>query len=183
LYNFISSRTGAKVIIDSSKNVGYADTLSEVANIDLYIVHLVRDSRATVFSWAKKKKELWQAKPWRVALEWSSRNIASELLKKRCPEKYINIRYEDFIEKPHRCIIEILNFLNSGGVKLTFTSPNEVIIKYSHGLCGNPGRYNRGVEKLVLDDRWRKMKKTDGLIATMMTWPLLLRYHYQLRYA
>jgi len=183
LYTIIKNRTGADVIVDSSKNVGYADTLSKVAVIDLHVVHLVRDSRATVFSWSKKKRELWQMNPLRASVEWISRNLASEFMKKRRPEKFINIRYEDFIENPRRCLGDILKVLNIYDVELPFLSPHEVIIKSSHGLCGNPGRYNHGAEKLAIDNRWKEMKKTDGLIATMLTWPLLLKYRYQLKYA
>ena len=183
LYTTIKNTTGAEVIVDSSKNVGYADTLRGVAGIDLYIIHLVRDSRATVFSWSQKKRELWQTNSFRASVEWASRNIAAEFIKKRHHEKFISVRYEDFIENPRRQVVEILKILNVKDAKLPFMSSKEVIIRSSHGLCGNPGRYNHGLKKLVMDTRWKEMKKADGLVATLVTWPLLLKYRYQLKYA
>ncbi|MCP4745011.1 MAG: sulfotransferase [Desulfobacteraceae bacterium] len=180
LYKLIQHKSGADIIIDSSKNVGYADALKKIKAIDLYVVHLVRDSRAAVFSWSKRKKELWRAKPIRKAVEWSSRNLAAEFLKKRRPVKYFQIRYEDFIKNPQKEVLSLLNFMDFSIKQLPFISKDEVIIKSSHGLCGNPGRYNRGVEKLLLDNRWRQMKRSDNLIATVLTWPFLIKYQYPL---
>jgi hypothetical protein len=180
LYNIIQNKTGADIIIDSSKNVGYGHTLKRVKAIELYVLHLFRDSRATVFSWSKKKNELWKAHPLQTAAVWSSRNIAAEFLKKGQSNKYLKMRYEDFIKNPQEGVRAILNILNVDKVQLPFISSNEVMLETSHGLCGNPGRFNRGVEKLVLDNRWKEMKLFDNLIATFLTWPLLLKYNYQL---
>lgn len=180
LYAIIANATNAEVIVDSSKNVGYADSLTRIGNIDLHVIHLVRDSRATAYSWSKKKQELWQTNPYKTSMEWSSRNIALECLKKRHPDKYIKVRYEDFMTTPRKTILQILHHLQITKATLPFVSPNEVIIESSHGLCGNPGRYSHGVEQLVLDNRWKHMNKRDGLVATALTWPLLLKYHYQL---
>lgn len=180
LYALIQTKTGANVIVDSSKNVGYCDTLSRVPAIDLYVLHLVRDSRATVFSWSKKKEGLWKANPFKKALEWSSRNCSAEFLKKRDPHKYIKIRYEDFIKNPQQVVYSVLHLLRIAEAQLPFISANEVMIETSHGLCGNPGRFHHGVQKIVMDDRWKKMKRSDNLMATFLTWPLLLKYKYQL---
>lgn len=180
LYNMIRNKTGADVIIDSSKNVGYADTLKRMKAIELYVLHLVRDSRATVFSWSKKKKGLWKAHPLKTAAVWSSRNIAAEFLKRGQSNKYLKMRYEDFIKNPQEGVRAILNILNVGKVRLPFISSDEVILETSHGLCGNPGRFNRGVEKLEMDNRWKEMKLSDNLVAIFLTWPLLLKYNYQL---
>lgn len=180
LYNIIRSKTGANIIIDSSKNVGYCETLKRVKAIELYVLHLIRDSRATVFSWSRKKRGLWKVHPLKTAAVWSSRNIAAEFLKRGLSNQYIKMRYEDFINHPQEGIRTILNILNVGKVRLPFISSNEVILETSHGLCGNPGRFNCGVEKLEMDNRWKDMKLSDNLIATLLTWPLLLRYNYQL---
>jgi Sulfotransferase family len=180
LYSIIQAETGANVIIDSSKNVGYGDTLKNVENIDLYLVHLVRDARATAFSWSRKKKELWDAHPLKTAVQWSSRNIAAELLSLRKSGRAIKIRYEDFIAHPRQGVHSILKLLTISNARLPFISPDEVMLGNSHGLCGNPGRYNSGAVKLRIDNRWKGMKRSDNLVATFFTWPLLIKYHYPL---
>jgi hypothetical protein len=180
LYNIIRNQTGANIIIDSSKNVGYCESLKSVQAIDLYVLHLIRDSRATVFSWSQKKRGLWKVHPLKTAAVWSSRNIAAEFLKRGLSNRYIKMRYEDFINHPPQGVRAILKMLNIGKVQLPFISSNEVILKTSHGLCGNPARFNSGVEKLEMDNRWKEMKLSDNLMATFLTWPLLLKYNYQL---
>ncbi|HKZ43206.1 MAG TPA: hypothetical protein VJ044_19770, partial [Candidatus Hodarchaeales archaeon] len=57
LYRAIQSVTGCRVIVDSSKYPSYASILDLLPNLDLYVVHLVRDSRAVSFSWSKKKRQ------------------------------------------------------------------------------------------------------------------------------
>jgi hypothetical protein len=180
LYKIIQNKTGAEIIIDSSKNVGYCETLKRVNAIELYVLHLIRDSRAIVFSWSKKKRGLWKVHPLKTAAVWSSRNMAAEFLKSGLSNRYIKMRYEDFINTPQEKVRAILKILNVGKVQLPFISSNEVMLKTSHGLCGNPGRFNCGVEKLEMDNRWKNMKLSDNLMATFLTWPLLLRYNYQL---
>jgi hypothetical protein len=180
LYTIVRNQTGANIIIDSSKNVGYCETLKRVKAIELYVLHLIRDSRATVYSWSKKKRGLWKVHPLKTASVWSSRNIAAEFLKRGLSGQYIKMRYEDFINQPQQGVRAILDILNVGKVKLPFISSSEVLLKTSHGLCGNPARFNCGVEKLELDNRWKEMKLSDNLIATLLTWPLLLKYKYQL---
>jgi hypothetical protein len=180
LYSLIKRGTGAEIIVDSSKNVGYTDTLDRIEALDLYVVHLLRDSRATAYSWSKKKKELWRAHPLKTSFEWSSRNIAAEMFRLKAQRRYLKIRYEDFITHPRTVVQSILNFVGHPAVKLPFIAPDEVVLDRSHGLCGNPGRYNRGSEKLRLDDRWKTMKGSHKLLTTMLTWPLLLRNNYRL---
>jgi hypothetical protein len=106
--------------------------------------------------------------------------MAAEFLKSGLSNRYIKMRYEDFINTPQEKVRAILKILNVGKVQLPFISSNEVMLKTSHGLCGNPGRFNCGVEKLEMDNRWKNMKLSDNLMATFLTWPLLLRYNYQL---
>jgi LPS sulfotransferase NodH len=180
LYRAIQEHTNAEVVIDASKNIGYCDTLSEIQNIDLNIVHLIRDSRATVFSWTKKKNELWTASPIKMAAEWSSRNLAAEVLRKRNGIKYIKIRYEDFIEDPQEWVQEILKIITKSEMQLPFVSMDEVEILNSHGLCGNPGRYKKGPQKLKLDNSWKKMNAMDRFVTTIVTFPLLKKYRYPL---
>ena len=54
LYCAIQSVSGSQVIVDSSKGPRYAMLLNEIPEIDLRVVHLVRDSRGVVYSWQKK---------------------------------------------------------------------------------------------------------------------------------
>lgn len=55
LYVALAETTQSSVIVDSSKLPSYAWLLSQVPEIDLRVVHLVRDPRAAAWSWLRKK--------------------------------------------------------------------------------------------------------------------------------
>ena len=56
LYRTTQEVSGCRVLIDSSKTNKYCVGLSRIPDIDLHVVHIVRDSRAVAYSWQRKKK-------------------------------------------------------------------------------------------------------------------------------
>lgn len=56
LFRAIAVVSRKKVIVDSSKVPSHGFVLNALANIDLNVLHLVRDSRAVAFSWMKRKR-------------------------------------------------------------------------------------------------------------------------------
>ncbi|HEV2474304.1 MAG TPA: hypothetical protein VGS41_16625, partial [Chthonomonadales bacterium] len=55
LYVAVQKVSGSEIIVDSSKVPQYAWVLAEARGIELHMVHLVRDSRATAFSWQRHR--------------------------------------------------------------------------------------------------------------------------------
>src|SRR5215467_1594185 len=51
IYQSVHKVSGSDFIVDSSKVPQYAWVLAEAQGLELHMVHLVRDSRATAFSW------------------------------------------------------------------------------------------------------------------------------------
>ena len=49
-----STLTGSPVVVDSSKHVSLAFALSHDADLDLRVLHMVRDPRAVAYSWSKE---------------------------------------------------------------------------------------------------------------------------------
>lgn len=178
LYKAIQYVTNNNVIIDASKNVGYGYTLGLLPRFDLYIVHLIRDARATAYSWIKKKQGLWTQRPAKSSLRWFIRNFTAELIGKNSKKNYLRIHYEDFIDRPVKTAEKIVKLIKEPSVKLPFISEDKVKLGNSHGICGNPDRFQNGVIKLKLDQRWREMNKLDQIIVTTITWPLLAKYGY-----
>ncbi|NIT60120.1 MAG: hypothetical protein GWN00_29070 [Aliifodinibius sp.] len=182
LYHAIQSVIGCNVIIDSSKNVGYADILTMIPAIDLHIVHLIRDSRATAYSWRRKKEGLWRENPVKTSLVWNVRNIISGMLGMNSPRKYLRLFYEDFVRDPQEAILQILDLLREkeSSSCLPFVSKYEVKLGGNHSVFGNPNRFQKGIFKLQTDDEWMNgtMKNLDKVIVTMLTWPLLMKYGY-----
>lgn len=188
LYFGIDQLTGGKIIIDSSKVASYAFVLRESANIDLHILHLVRDSRATAYSWKRKKLRpeiYWkkaymnQYSPIRSASEWTIMNGLLHSLK-RGGTPYIRVRYEDLVNNPREAIREVMRILSLDmpGDEI-FDTERDVSLGVDHTVSGNPNRFQRGAVKIKPDYEWQeKMSGMDKITVTSLTWPLLLKYGY-----
>jgi hypothetical protein len=88
LYEAIEKVSGKEVIVDSSKNPVRAFALTQIKDIDLRLVHLVRDVRGVVCSVMKPhrkdpskgvQKDLEPIPLWRAALMWRVINHLSEM--------------------------------------------------------------------------------------------------------
>ena len=180
LYHAVQSVTHTQVIVDSSKNVGYAYILGMVPLVDVYLIHLIRDARATAYSWLQTKGDLWIERPASISLRWVLRNVVTEMLGTRLPGRYVRLNYEDFIEEPKASVWRILSLVGATNKSLPFLDEHRVVINHSHGIWGNPDRFKRGVVELRMDRRWDGMRRRDRLLVNLLTWPLLRRYQYPL---
>jgi hypothetical protein len=185
LYHAIQSTTGSRVIVDSSKNPSYGYLLRFIPGTELYVLHFIRDSLGAAYSWSKKKEfqpgvYMARKKPIKSALQWNARNLATELFLPAQPERFMRLRYEDFIENPQTSIAAILNMLGETEVALPFTASHTVELNQAnHSVFGNAVRFQQGPVALHLDNRWRtKMARKHKLAVTALTWPLRLRYGY-----
>jgi hypothetical protein len=182
LYYGIQASTGCRYIVDSSKNLGYAHLLSLIPGLHVYILLLIRDPRATAYSWRRKKEGLWQARPAKVTLTWMSRNITGEAFGSGLTDNYMRLLYEDFVRSPRPSVDRVLEFLEAPPCETPFVGGDEVELGLNHCIYGNPGRFKTGRFRVKMDDEWKtKIKKSDRLTVNLLTWPLLLRYGYLLR--
>ena len=102
---------GAGIIVDASKLVSYAYLLRRVEGIDVYLLHLVRDPRGTAFSWSRRRTrtdrgegsaEMGRESPVKSAVLWDVWNAAAQWCWRRTPQRYVRVRYEDFVADPGR---------------------------------------------------------------------------------
>ncbi len=187
IYRAMRDVTGSGVIVDSSKLPLYGYVLGTMPEIDLYVLHLVRDPRAVAYSWMRKKAkprvgglgEMPQRPPVRSALEWDVCNAATRGLLTRSPERYLLLRYDDFVERPRSSVRRVLELVGEGGAPLPFASEHGAELGTNHNIGGNPTRFQTGVVELRPDREWaRKMKPRDLAIVSALTLPLLGRYGY-----
>lgn len=187
LYPAIAEVGGARVIVDSSKLPTYGMVLDQVPGIDMRVVHLIRDPRATAYSWRRKKSLpdkrgggfMQQQGPLKASALWTMWNTAAGSFWHGTPERYLRVRYEDFIRAPRATVERIEAFVGEEVVGSPFVSDTEVQLSPSHSVAGNPSRFTTGTVTLRPDDEWQtKMRGTDRALVTAVTWPLLLRHHY-----
>ena len=184
LYAAVAAVTGARIVVDSSKTPAYGRILQDLPGFRVDIVHLLRDPRAVAFSWQRKR--LWgqdgttymsRFGPTRSSLTWDARQIAAEAIGRRASERYLRLRYEDFVAAPETGLARILA-LAGGGAVPRFEG-RRLALRPVHGISGNPSRFDRGTVELKPDDEWLAgMGRADRLIVTLMTVPLLMRYRY-----
>jgi hypothetical protein len=187
LYSAIASVTGSRVIVDSSKEPAHGRAMSLVPGVDLYVAHLIRDPRAAAYSWLRKKYQpdsesrefMARHSPAMSAALWDSWNVATEALWRDSPERYLRLRYEDFVAAPGESFKEILALVGESDSEPPLASDREVKLGVSHTVSGNPNRFETGAVELRHDREWmREMSPRDRALVTALTFPLLRRYRY-----
>ena len=186
LYGAIADAAGARVIVDSSKLPTYGMVLDQVPGVDLRIVHLVRDPRATAYSWRRKKSlpdkpgsTMQRQGPLKASALWMLWNGAAGVFWRKDRERYLRLRYEDFVRDPRSSIERVCAFVGEDPSGSPFVSETEVELTPSHSVAGNPSRFTTGRVALRPDEEWRsKMRRSDRAIVTAVTWPLLIRHGY-----
>ena len=186
IYRSMQAVSGAEVIIDTSKMPGYYLAMRENESIDMYMVHLVRDSRAVAFS--NRRKNLAPGNPNAVtfmpiqdpavvAMAWNLKNAFVDMAMSTAG-KSILLRYEDFIANPVRHVGAVIEMVGSKQ-RPPEIRDGTIEIGTDHSLAGNPIRFDRGVVHLRVDDEWRAaMQRRHQALVTSLTWPMLMAYGY-----
>lgn len=154
VYRAVDEAQGAPLIVDSSKYPAEAAALCARGDIDLRILHMVRDPRATAYSYQRSKSYIDTMPPWRVIAEWSGVNMVSELLRVVAGERYLRIRHEDFGWDPRGVVDDVRRFAGIAGPNPVDGS-GRVELGDNHTVTGNPDRLNRGAVEIRCDERWR----------------------------
>jgi hypothetical protein len=186
IYQAIQESTGSDVIVDSSKVPAHAFILSLIPTIDLYLVHLIRDSRAVSFSWQRQTLRaddpgtpMERMGAAASSMKWNVWNITIGLFHRTLRERYIRVRYEDFVAAPQKTVHRILHLVNQDATPTPFVTDHSVDLKATHTVWGNPSRTRTGIVELRPDVEWKQsMIRWDRIAATALSWPLLLWYGY-----
>jgi hypothetical protein len=182
LYHAIPAVTGCSLVVDTSKLPTYTHIVGELGGIDLFVVHLVRDPRATAYSWGRRKPladgaraaTMQRQSPGRSAMLWNVWNVTTRQLWRENPDRYLRVDYENFVLQPRDCIDRILDFAghntDAAGV---FKDARTVDLRVNHTVAGNPDRLQRGDVRLRLDDEWlARMRRRDRIMVTALTAPV-----------
>jgi hypothetical protein len=188
LYLAIHNVSGGQTIVDSSKLAIYAIALSESPVIDVNLLHVIRDSRACVYSWRRLKREhidgdreryLRQRSLFRSAVVWAMRNATLTWASRRF-KVATTMRYEDFVRRPRSVMTAIVEFLGIDSHGVTWTHDDEFIaLSTTHIFAGNPNRVERGAIRVRSDDEWRSgMAWRHRAMVSVLTLPVLWRLGY-----
>jgi hypothetical protein len=188
MYQSVFNVTGARVVVDSSKHPSHGYLLGLLGIGDVYVLHLVRDSRATAYSFRRRKVDpglttgyVRRFSVTRACSKWSANHFTCEWLWKARDKRYLRLRYEDFAARPRETIAAVLRFINEERAQAPFVSDHTVELRPLHGVAGNPVRYKSGATDIRLDNSWvSNMSTSQRLLVTALTSPGLLHYGYGL---
>lgn len=187
LYRGVAAASGASVIVDSTKHLSTSLLVRTLPGVDLRLVHLVRDSRGVAYSWTKRVEKTWIAgeeaymdrfTPARTAVRWLGFNAGFQLLGlSRTP--VARVRYEDLVRDP---VTELRRITSLAGAEVStfpFLHGRRVELAEVHTIGGNPVRLGASELDLAIDDAWReRLRRSDRLVVTATTLPLLAAYGY-----
>lgn len=186
----LQAATGCRVIVDSSKRPQHGYVLELIPEVDLRVLHLVRDPRGVAYSWRRKRvysedgggpRYMKRYRPYTSSIHWVVRNLLTEILWNRNDGKsrYLRVGYEEFTESPREVITRILRFVEESSPLDFFLDERTVEMGATHEISGNPSRFHAGRVEIRDDARWRQeMRRMDRAEATIAALPLLRRYGY-----
>jgi hypothetical protein len=168
LFNSLKRETPElRYFIDSSKTarVNYyrPKSLSQ-QGFSIKLIHLVRDGRGCMWSLIDKgsNRKLERAEKGSVLFpvarslfSWNLSNRAALKWKKNYSEDYLEVRYEDFVEKPKESLERIQDFLDIDLSKeIQILATNETF-PVTHQMAGNRLRSIKKIQ-LKADKNWKK---------------------------
>ena len=198
VYRAIADVSGCDALVDSSKHASLAFCLSGRQEIDLRVIHVVRDSRAVAYSWTTTVARpeasgsgqqspgsyMTTYSPAKAAGHWNAQNAALQWLARR-GTPVLRVRYEDLVAATEQTLRRAATFagLPAGELTLPFLHADGdepyAELTTAHTASGNPMRFTTGRLPIRGDERWRSsMPDEQRRLVTALTFPLLRRYGY-----
>ncbi|MDP8928886.1 MAG: hypothetical protein M3O70_10000 [Actinomycetota bacterium] len=165
------------IVVDTSKGFPHLLTLKDIfKKRRLFILHLVRDPRAVVFSWTRRRYRP-EADDYMeprgavgVAIRWLVHNVLISFFGPRMSSGYVRIMYEDVCRDP----ATVERALKSLGMTGRGAEPSY------HSIAGNPMRFTQPQIEIRLDEEWRKvMSDSSRRLAWWLTAPLSRKFGYR----
>ncbi|HEX2418636.1 MAG TPA: sulfotransferase [Micromonosporaceae bacterium] len=181
LYLAIARRSNAELVVDSSKYPAEAAALCGRSDLDVRVLHLVRDPRATAHSWRRSKEYIPPMGVWRSGSYWTAFNLASDRIGASFPGRYLRLTYEEFAERPRESVAAVMRLAGLHGPP-PVSADGSAVLGVNHTVTGNPDRLRQGPVQVVPDGAWtRELPRPYAALATALAAPALRRYGYRIR--
>lgn len=200
LYRAVAEVSGASYVVDASKGPAQGLALGVRGpgladpGFDLSFVNLVRDPRGVAYSWSRRRHArpqagadggaratMWSPGVARSAAEWAALQSEMALIGRVSGIPMVRVRYEDLMAEPRAAMASMLTTLGARAAAgdLAHVGDHDVTLTASHGLSGNPGRFEHGTLDLRPDDEWRRaLPAGERRLVTAATLPWLQAYGY-----
>jgi Sulfotransferase family len=175
----------ARLIVDSSKHPSMVYCLRSQPDLDVRVVHLVRDPRAVAYSWAKtverpeagdEQKFMSKYSAARAASLWNVENLAVSGLS-RLDVPVLRVSYEAMVEQPASTVRKLLEFAGMPADVRIPIDGHRVTLEPTHSVSGNPLRFRTGALDIRRDDEWQaSLAPRDRAVVSAITAPLRAVY-------
>lgn len=168
-------------VLDNSKNSGRAMMLSRSGLFEMNVLHVVRDSRAVVFSHRRKAERRTRDDSFRLfptARHWNRLNLQlAGSFERGSSARYLRVRYEDLVADPAKETGRILEKLG-----LVWT-PQILQFRESchHGIEGNRMRLGNSQEIVRDAEYLDELSRSEWWAITAASWRGLRTFGYGLR--
>lgn len=183
LYAVLAEVSGTNVIIDSSKVPTMALILSRLPNIDLRMVHIVRDPAQVCNAWTTRKfdpsknAQMHRQPIWKTALRWRFRNKYCARLAREVQSA--RVRYEDLMVNPSSITAALISAVASDIHPGVNFDDRTIELHPVHSLSGNPDRHEVGAIEIRMSLS-KRVSLIIRVVAGMLTFPLIYQYGYKI---
>jgi SAM-dependent methyltransferase len=175
------------VVVDSSRLPFEPIGLGLVPNTDVRMAQVIRDPRAVVYSWKRKRaftdregEDLPRFGAAFSTTSWLVRNIVVEIIGRR--RKIEIVQYDEMARDPAAVLRQLAAFAGEPAGDLEFLTSATATLAPTHSVGGNPVRMQSGAIEIKPDEEWRsKIERRDRFVATLIALPLLRRYGLPVR--
>lgn len=170
LAEVVTTLRGSHVFLDASKRPERATLMRRGSDMDIRVIHLVRDGRAV--SWSTMKN--LGVGPEEAARSWVIDNFASEAARRHFPTaNWMRLRHEDVCADPLGTLMKIHAFAG-----VTPRNGYHNFRGIDQHIIGNRMRLS-STSEIRLDDRWKTALTPDQMaIIESKVAPLNRRYGY-----
>lgn len=188
IYRAAIDATGTSLVVDSSKQASLPYVLRYADDVDLRVLHCVRDSRAVAYSWTKQvprpestrveARFMTRYSPALLAVKWVQHNLVIDGLRLgRIPTKLL--RYEDWVADPVAAHRSALAFAGLDPRANNDVDHDWVDLPTTHTCSGNPMRFTAGRVQIRSDEKWKSsLPRRSRVLVTALTAPVLATYGY-----
>ena len=180
------------MIVDALKSPPRTFVLAVTPDIDLYLIHLVRDGSRVATShkrcWHKDlqagvTRNVKSRSVWETAARWISVNLGTEWVRLLLsPDKSVRLRYEDYATDPKGAPHEIGQIVDLDITEVASTVQGGGAIKVGLNIAGNHLRMPGDIRLVLETGQWRNkgalFAGQHRLSWTLMGW-LLRGYGYK----
>lgn len=189
LYAAILTVSGQRIVVDSSKRPSMAWVLRGMTDVDLRVVHVVRDPRGVAFSFNKHvalpagaalKGEMPRSTTRKVGRRWVTVNAMVGALR-RAGVPVLRVRYEDLVAQPERELHRVLELAGEDAscAALRHVTEDGITVPRTHVVAGGRIRLLEGTVPLRLDEQWRQdMPVRSRRLVELITARARRRYGY-----